>query len=405
MPHVCLINPRDPICEDTQWDEPLGLLYLAATLEKFKIPVEVIDLNFHDLNILDKSNANWFGIYCSSSLLNSVLELNHYIKERHPGAKTMVGGPHATCMPQDFIKDFDKIIIGEGEMAILSAFTSTSQVITCLPIENLDRIPYPARHLIPIKEYHRRIAGQSSVGLMTSRGCPSSCAFCSKVWGKTVRFRSAKNVIGEVKECIEKYNIHAFNIRDDTFTLNRVRFLDMMDEFKNLNISWRCLTRVDQVDRDILNYMKKSGCAQIVYGLESGNQNILNNLGKGTTVKQNLEAIKLTKEVGIEAKAAVIVGNPGETWDTVKDTVNMIEDSMPDSVILCTFTPYPGSPVWNKPDKFKMKILTRDVSKYMVVGENMRGKVVIETEKMSARDIADAHEFMLNRFKELKLIK
>jgi tRNA A37 methylthiotransferase MiaB len=113
----------------------------------------------------------------------------------------------------------------------------------------------------------------------------------------------------------------------------------------------------------------------------------------------------MTKVAGIEAKAAVIVGSPGETWDTVKDTIAMIEKAQPDSVILCTFTPYPGSPVWDDPDRFKMKILTRDVSKYMVVGENMHGNVVIETEKMTADDIANAHDYMLNRFKELGLIK
>jgi len=150
--------------------------------------------------------------------------------------------------------------------------------------------------------------------------------------------------------------------------------------------------------------MRDAGCVQIVYGLESGNQQILNNLGKGTTVEQNFEAIRLTKEARIEAKAAVIVGNPGETWETVQDTVDMVEAVMPDEAILCIFTPYPGSPVWEDPEAFGMKILTRDVTKYAAVGPDMTGNVVIETAEMSAQDITDAHRMALKRFRELGLV-
>jgi len=219
-----------------------------------------------------------------------------------------------------------------------------------------------------------------------------------------VRFRSAENIVGEVEECIEKYDIRAFSIRDDTFTWRRRRLFEILDGFKNLDIFWRCLTRVDQVDREILTAMRDAGCVQIVYGLESGNQQILDNMGKGTTVEQNFEAVRLTIESGIKAKAAVIVGSPGETWETVQDTVDMVEKIMPDEAILCIFTPYPGSPVWDDPESFGMKILTRDVSQYAAVGPNMTGNVVIETEEMTAQDITEAHLMALNRFRELGLI-
>ncbi len=403
---VCLINPPDPIVEDARWDEPLGLLYMGAVLEENGIEAEVIDLNFHsDFKPLENSDADFYGVYCSSPLINSAIAVNNYLKEMHPYAVRIVGGPHATCVPGDLVDHFDKIIVGEGERAILTALRKTPyKILREPPIPNLDIIPYPARHLVPIKEYHRRVNGLQSTGIITARGCPHSCAFCSKVWGKTVRFRSAENIIDEVEECINRYDIHAFSIRDDTFTLNRKRLFEILDGFKKLDIFWRCLTRVDQVDKETLVAMKDAGCVQIVYGLESGNQGILNNLCKGTTVEQNIEAIKLTKDAGIKAKAAVIVGNPGETWDTVQDTVNMIEEIMPDEVILCIFTPYPGSPVWDDPDAFGIKILTRDVTKYAAVGPGMTGNVVIETEKMTAQDITDAHQMALTRFRELGLI-
>lgn len=405
---VCLINPSDSVVEDACWDEPLGLLYLGAVLEENGVEAEVVDLNFHnDLSSLEKIDADFYGVYCSSPLIKSALAVNSFIKETHPDATRIVGGPHATCVPEDLVDHFDKVIVGEGERAILIALKNkTRKIIRKLPIHDLDSLPYPARHLAPIKEYHRRVNGLHSTGIITARGCPHGrCAFCSNIWGSGVRFRSAKNVIGEVEECIEQYNIRAFSIRDDTFTWRRKRLFEILDGFKKLDISWRCLTRVDQVDREILTAMDGAGCVQIVYGLESGNQGILNNLGKGTTIEQNIEAIRITKEAGIKAKAAVIVGSPGETWETVQDTVDMVEGTMPDEVILCIFTPYPGSPVWADPEAFGMKILTRDISKYIAVGPDMTGNVVVETKEMSAEDIAVAHDVMLKRFRELGLVR
>lgn len=400
----CLINPPDPICEDAKWDEPLGLLYLAAVLMENGYEVEVLDMNFYDgLDELRRHDADVYGIYCSSALLEPTLKINSLIKEDYPEALRIVGGPHATCMPEQMAEYFDKVVVGEGEKAIIEVLEGkwVGKLVHCPPIEDLDTVPFPARSLVPIKKYHRRVGGRVSTGMITARGCPHSCAFCSKVWGKKARFRSAGNIISEVEECINDYGIRAFSVRDDTFTLNKKRLFKILDGFKKLDVLWRCLTRVDQVDEKTLQAMKEAGCVQIVYGIESGSQKILDNLNKGTTVKQNVEAIRLTKKVGIPSKAAVIVGNPGETWDTVAETIQFIDDSRPDEGILCVFTPFPGSPAWENPDKFKLKILTRDLSKYVVVGSEMQGNVVVETEEMTASEIAEAHDLILNKFKEI----
>lgn len=404
----CLINPQDPVVEDACWDEPLGLLYLGAVLEENGVEAKVVDLNFHeDFKVLENMDADFYGVYCSSPLIKSALSVNRFLKETHPDAIRIVGGPHATCVPGDLVEHFDKVIIGEGEKAIIEVLEGkfVGKLAQCSPIEDLDTIPYPARHLVPIKEYHRRVGGLPSTGLITARGCPHGrCAFCSKVWDGKVRFRSAKNIIGEVEECIEKYNIRAFSIRDDTFTWRRKRLFEILDGFKKLGVLWRCLTRVDQVDKTTLSRMGEGGCVEVVYGIENGSQTILDNLNKGTTVAQNREAIRLTKEAGIKTKTAVIVGSPGETWETVRETMHFIEDNPPDSAIVCIFTPYPGSPVWEDPEAFGMKILTRDVSKYAAVGPDMTGNVVVETKEMSAEDIAEAHQMVLKRFRELGLV-
>jgi len=402
---VCLINPPDTVVEDACWDEPLGLLYLAAVLEEEGVDVEVVDLNFHPTDVLRDHEADAYGVYCSSSLFSSACRVSDFLKETFPNALRIGGGPHATCLPESLAPFFNRVIVGEGERAILKALEPRSpKTISCSYIEDLDTIPFPARHLISTYDYHRRVGGLPSVGLITARGCPHHCAFCSEGWGGFVRFRSAGNVIAEVEDCIDRFGVRAFSIRDDTFTLNRERLLEMLSGFEELDVVWRCLTRVDQVDEGILGAMKDAGCKQIVYGIESGNQRILNNLEKGTTVKQNAEAIRLTMEAGIQTKTAVIVGSPGETWETVNDTISFIEENPPDEAIVCVFTPYPGSPVWRDPAHFKMRILTRDVSRYAAVGPEMRGNVVVETEAMSSTEIADARDIMLTRFRELGLV-
>jgi len=415
---VCLINPPDTIVEDPLWDEPLGLLYLGAVLEKEGISVEVVDLNFHKDwgKELSRHDADVYGIYCASSLLSSTLKVRDFLKTNFPYSKLIVGGPHATCMPESLVPYFDVVVKGEGEQTILDVVKDYQHVrgpshARNLPsiyvgrtVENLDSLPFPARHLAPIHKYHRKVGGEHSVGVITARGCPNNCAFCSKVWGKTVRFRSAENVVAEVKEVVGKYGIKGLSFRDDTFTLNKSRLLKILYGLQCLDVKWRCITRVDQVDENTLMAMKNAGCVEIVYGTESGSQKILDNLRKGTTVEQNAKAITLTKQAGIPCKAAFIVGSPGETWGTVNETLRFVEEHAPDKAILCTFTPYPGSPVWENPDEFNMKILTRDVTKYQVVGPGMEGNVVVETEEMTAKDIAEAHDMMLSRFKELGIV-
>ena len=403
---VCLINPQDPLDEDGLWDEPLGLLYLGAVLHENGVDVDVVDMNFHKgLGELRHHEADVYGLYCSSGILTSALKTNDFLKTTFPDSLRIVGGPHATCLPNQMLKHFDKVVVGEGERAILEALDTNKKIIMCPPIENLDTLPFPMRELVPIKKYHRRVDGRISTGMITARGCPYGCSFCSKVWGHTVRFRSAENIIAEATEIKNRYDIHALSIRDDTFTLNKKRLHKILDGFEQLDLAWCCLTRVDQVDEKTLLRMKEVGCTRIVYGIESGSQKILDLLRKGTTVEQNARAIELTKKVGIPVKTSIIIGSPGETQETVDASIRFIEEHRPDEQIVCTFTPYPGSAVWDNPDLFNVKILHRRIDEYAAVGAGMKGNVVMETKEMNAQEIADAHERVLTHFRGLGIIK
>ena len=173
----------------------------------------------------------------------------------------------------------------------------------------------------------------------------------------------------------------------------------MCHEFSKLGIVWRCLTRADSVDREILMAMRDSGCKEIIIGMESGSQKILDLLRKGVTVEQNLKAMKLIKEF-MQLKVSVIVGSPGESWETINETKELLKQCKPDLWQVSTFTPLPGSDAWNHPEKFGLKILTRDLNQYQMVGKD-RGVVVVETEEMTKAEIERATEDMTTFLKEL----
>ena len=188
-----------------------------------------------------------------------------FLKTNFPDSKLIVGGPHATCMPESLVPYFDVVVKGEGEQTILDVVKdyqharNLPSIYVGRTVEDLDSLPFPARHLVPIHKYHRIVGGERSVGVITARGCPMSCCFCSKVWGKTVRFRSAENVLAEIKEVVGKYGIKGVSFRDDTFTLNKTRLYQMLRGLQFLDVKWRCITRVDQVDERTLMAMKDAG--------------------------------------------------------------------------------------------------------------------------------------------------
>jgi radical SAM superfamily enzyme YgiQ (UPF0313 family) len=176
----------------------------------------------------------------------------------------------------------------------------------------------------------------------------------------------------------------------------------MCEEFTKLNIVWRCLTRADTVDRDLLKIMRDSGCKEVIIGMESGSDKILNTLRKGTTVKQNLRAMKMVKEF-MQLKVGVIVGSPGETWETIRETEELLKQCPPDFWNVSTFMPLPGSDVWNSPEKFGLKILTRDLNQYQMIGKDIKGgNVVVETEEMSKADIEQARDKMIDLLLEMR---
>lgn len=406
---ICFVQPAQGWFNDNL-DPPFNLMYLAAVAEQEQWQAQIVDMKTPDEPL---PYADVYGVTATSSEWTAAVILSHRLRKEHPESRLWVGGPHISAMPEAvWGSAFDVAVTGEGERTLQALLdgsfekhlTSADRYTWAKDREGvpIDSIPFPARHLIDWKQYKRGIFWKDellapAVGIITSRGCPGNCIFCGShiIFGHKCRFRSIENVVTEMKLVIETMGYHGFNFYDDTFCLSHPRVVDLCRAFRPLNVVWRCLSRTNTVDLELLKTMRWAGCKEIIYGIESYHQTVLNNLQKGATVEQNLKAVEMTKRVGIQVKAGMIVGSPGETWETIRETERLLKKCPPDYWVVSVFTPHPGSAAWETPEKFGLKILTRDIAEYAMTGPDMKGNVVVETEQMTKTDIEQARDEMI----------
>lgn len=420
---VNLINPPQPNSLDDQIAPPLGLMYIAAVLEDKGIDVNIIDLALFKrkdwVNAIGQ--ADLFGITVYSTSFNITREIASIIKNTNPHAPVILGGHHPTALATKVLKtdsNFDAVVRNEGEGAMLEIALGkpfldirglTHRVSEGIIInedrpfiKKLDLLPLPARHLIRIYDYTRRVHGQRATPLITSRGCPYICSFCCKeTLGHGTRFRSVDSVIGEMKHIVDTYDIRAFMIEDDIFTLNRPRFRQLCDELREMEITFRCNgnARIDTFSEFTMLY--DAGCREINFGIESGSQKVLSHINKMTTVERNKKAIKDAKRAGIITKAYLMVGCPGESKETIEETKQFLIDADPDQCTLFSFIPLPGCDIWKRPSTYGIRIRDYDFSNYFTIAGQNEGGIVTETESLTVKQMKEARldlvEFLSKR--------
>jgi radical SAM superfamily enzyme YgiQ (UPF0313 family) len=308
------------------------------------------------------------GIASMTATIPSALKSARVAKEACPDAKVLMGGPHATFADTQILTEepaVDIVVRGEGEETLLElarnspkleklgeikgiTFKYDNQIVQTPDrpfIQNLDELPRPSYKSIPIERY--RIYGKKFLPIMTSRGCPFQCSFCvaSQMFGAKFRARSPKNVVDEIEWLRDTYGAEGISFHDDTLTLDRKRIFDICDEIINrkIRLAWGCQTRVDQVSKEVLAKMRKAGCNEVSFGVESGCQRILDAVKKRVSVEQSENAVKWAKEEGLFVAVSTIIGYPGETKETMKQTLDFIHRIEADDVWLCLATPYPGT--------------------------------------------------------------
>lgn len=354
---------------------PLGMLYIAAILLEQGHKVQVLDGSKKDFFMMNKAldsfHPDIIGMNVMTFLWNKVKLWAPQLKQRFPNSFLVIGGSHATVAKQHGLEEcpeIDGVILGEAEFILaelancLEQHTSLSKVKSFIYREHgqirmnaehyerltdLDKIPFPARSLINIREYipaAEQYQKLPVVNVITSRGCPYKCTFCGS--GNTkAYFRSPKNVIEEFSLLIQKYKVKEIAIWDDTFTLDKQRVLDICKLMKQegMDITWSAHSRVNTVDEELLRAMSKAGCWKICYGIESLLQKNLNIIRKGSTVEQNFKAVRLSQKYGIQAEGSFIFGIPGETYQDALETIRLMKELNPDYMKCFPFTPLPGT--------------------------------------------------------------
>jgi anaerobic magnesium-protoporphyrin IX monomethyl ester cyclase len=422
-PHVTLVNPPYPKgAHQHPPFTPLGLGYLAAVLEKNQYEVDVIDCQALRISYVEfrseivKRQPNIVGITSTTLTYKSALHIAKIVKDVHPTCLTVLGGCHATFWDDKALMEcpsLDVVVRKEGEITLLElvqrieAGKSFHDMIgtTCRKdgkivknpdrpyIEDLDSLPFPSHHLWPIDRLKKY--GKVIFPLVTSRGCVYWCEFCSAVrmFGRRYRMRSPKNVVDELEYLHNTYGADEFTFYDDAFTVNQSRVEEICKEIhdRKLKITWDCGTRVDMVTSNLLQKMKEAGCIAVWFGVEAGSQRVIDAMKKGFTPNKTKKAFKLAKEAGLMTIASVVLGFPGETPESARETINFVEEINPDDIGYYIATPYPGTPMADYVKKMGWLRVT-DFDKYDTATP------IFELPTLSMQELRELREKAFHRF-------
>lgn len=396
MKKINLIIPPSPYLIDDLVFPNLGTLYLSAVLKQHNYDVSVIDLHGYKdwQQELAKHTGDLWGISCVTPEFPLAVQILKEIKTLNPYTHVVIGGPMATCDYRACLSaGFEQVVIGEGERAILKIMGSCKdKVLQEAFIENLDEIPFPDRYAIDLSRYHYEIDGKEATNILTSRGCPwSRCRFCCQIWNREIRYRSAENVIGELKQ-IYNMGFKSVAIYDDEFFSLKKRDLKICEGLKDLDMSYRCLTRSNLVTDEIAKVASYTGCSEILLGIESGSDKILKIIRKGITKERHKKAIKILKENGIKVKALFMVGLPGESYETIEETRRFIEETRPDICEFTIYTPYPNSDIWDSPQTYDISFDKQQILNSGAWYKGKKGKYIshVSTPFLTEEKIVEA---------------
>ena len=398
---IVLIIPPSPWLITDREIPFYGLLNISSYLKQ----KGVCEVSVCDLSSLPEDKwfipiGDLYGVTGSTPQFIYIRDIVQKLKERETHKPVIVGGVHATVLPEHILENTlaDACVRGEGETAILKIvegeeWKSIKGIVTrefdngfSAIIQDLDSLPRVDRKEIDYYSYlpstlfnYLDTSVKREGSIITGRGCPGDCTFCCSkmIHQRRVRLESVERVVDEFIYLKREFDIEMVNILDDTFTLNKKRAAKICDLLieKKVDMKWFCLTRPDDVDLDILKLMKKAGCLSVAPGFESGSNRILKLMNKRTTSEQIRQYVKMAYAAGLKINGQLIVGFPTETEEDIDLTVKLIKDNPEvDTFGLHTFYPYPGCDVWNNPEKYNYTIdKNTDFSDYHSVGNHKTG--------------------------------
>ncbi|MBI4980532.1 cobalamin B12-binding domain-containing protein [Candidatus Woesearchaeota archaeon] len=405
---------------------PLGLGYIAAALEKNGFEVQVLDAIILDQNKnivrndmihlgldwpelyreIERIAPDVVGISCLfSSQSGNAYKVAELVKQFNPNLPIIMGGAHPSSVPEEVLANpnVDFVVLGEGEATMVKLLNHMTDITGLKQIkgigfkhnkkiiinserefiENIDDISLPARHLFPMELYLNSEMGHGAdlmrkpiVSMITSRGCPYNCVYCSvhTVWGRKFRARSPKNVVDEIELLVKQYGVREIHFEDDNLTLKRERMIDICKEIvaRNLDIKWTTPNGVAiwTLDKEVLTWMKKAGCYKLCFGIESGDPETQKFIRKSIPLDKCKEIVREANKLGIWTHGFFIIGFPFEDQTSINNTLNYAIDSDLDFASFFLATPYPKTDL------------------YAIMNENgMIGHLTWETLRVSAASI------------------
>jgi radical SAM superfamily enzyme YgiQ (UPF0313 family) len=369
---------------------PYGLLWLAAVCREAGWKTAILDAAAEGLDPRQAAEKmatmkpRWVGLTSTTISITRAHQTALHLRKLLPEAKLLIGGPHATAVPEDTMERyrvFDVLGIGEGEATIvdlLRAFEEKRDLATVEGIvfrredgrlhrtparaflHDLNSLPYPAWDLIdsPESQYAPsalRSHRFPSTSIVTSRGCMGACTFCdNQVFGRTVRSFSPEYILGMMQHLVDHWGVRDITIYDDNFVTRRDILKQVCEGIssRDWDLSWSCNARVDVVTEKSLRWMADAGCWQISFGIESGNQEILNQEIKGVSLEQIRRTITFCHEIGIQTKGFFMIGHPGETRETVAETIDFALSLPLDSFQMSFVTPFPGTAMYHEAHEY-----------------------------------------------------
>lgn len=392
----------------------LGIGYMAAVLEEYGYDVDVLDASALELTYDEigeeilKRNPDIVSISALTPTIGVALDSADKVKQVKPDTVVVLGGYHPTFEFKSVLEEpsVDVVVRGEGEYTFLElvqtiemggdlanveglAFHDEKDLsLVVTPdrpiIVDLDELPFPAFHLFPMEKYKILNITTNVATIITTRGCPMKCSFCSSaaLHGDHLRRRSYQNVCDEIEIRLREQNIDTIAFMDDTFTLNRKYVLDFCAEIKkrNLKFWWGCTSRVDTLDEELLEIMKDAGCITIFIGVESADQQMLEKMNKNITVSKTENAFRTARKVGIRTIASCVIGMPEDTRKSIAKTIEFVKSLNPNYALYSLATPYPGTRFYNETFK-KNLIQIRDWSKFTLLDP------VLKTVDVSSKEL------------------
>ena len=399
---------------------PTDLMYCASIARQEGAECKIKDYSVEngDLSVLAsdveefKPDIILFNI--ASTTFETDMQAVKAVKKAYPQTLTVATGAHFLTFNKTVLEEYPELDIaikGEPEITfreIVSGknpseingitYRNGTEIIRNNDrpfLENLDELPFPARDLVKNELYIRPDTGEKQAIIRVAAGCPYHCFFClaTPVSGSKVRYRSADNIIAEIKECISKYDIRSFVFWSDLFTANKVFVKELCEKLtkENLGIKWSSNSRVDTIDRETLAMMKKAGCTLMSLGIESGSQEILDKIGKKITKEQALNTVKMCKELGIQTFTYFVIGLPWETKKHVMETINFALKLDADYVNFYTATVLPGSRMYD----YVVENSLGDMKDFY---KNPYYYPCVKTHYLSKEEIKNLHKYAVKRF-------